>query len=178
METEGHRDHDAELVALLTSHQQALRLFVASLMPGDPSAADVVQQANSTIWRKRADFQLGSNFKAWIFTIARYEVLNYRKRQARDTSLVFSEDLEDTIASELPEQSDDLESRQLALRTCIEKLKPAQRDLIRHRYYKRTPLKDYADEIGRSVGSLKLTLHRIRNNLAACIENNMPREEV
>jgi RNA polymerase sigma-70 factor (ECF subfamily) len=85
--------------------------------------------------------------------------------------------MQDLIAAELPAQSDDLEDRQLALRSCMEQLKPAQRDLIWHRYFKGTPLKDYAREVGRSVGGLKVTLHRIRTALAACIESKMPANE-
>ncbi len=166
-------EHDAEIVALLTEHQAALRLYVASLLPGDPEAADVAQQANSTIWKKRADFEPGTHFKAWVFAVARYEVLNYRKSKARASRLVFSDEMEDLIATELPEQSDDLEERHDALRACLAKLKPAQRELIRHRYFRGTSLQDYADEIGRSVGGLKVTLHRIRTALAACIEQKL-----
>ena len=81
--------NDSEFVALLTEHQSSLRYYVASLLPGDSAAADVAQQANATIWKKRDDFELGTNFKAWIFSIARYEVLNYRKKDSRDR-LVFT----------------------------------------------------------------------------------------
>ena len=100
-------------------------------------------------------------------------MLNFRKRRARDARLVFSDEMEELIASELPEQPDDLEARQLALTGCLEQLKPAQRDLILHRYFKRTPLKDYAEEIGRSAAGLKVTLHRLRAALARCIENKL-----
>tara|TARA_R110002096_G_scaffold67332_13_gene163441 strand:+ start:4035 stop:4577 length:543 start_codon:yes stop_codon:yes gene_type:complete len=167
-------DQDSEFVALLTEHQAALRLYVVSLLPGDTAAADVAQQANSTIWRKRADFELGTNFKAWIFSIARFEVLNFRKRQAKDARrLVFSEELEDMIAEELPAQADDLAERQLALRGCLEGLKSGERELILTRYFKDTPLQEYANEIGRSVGGLKVTLHRLRNRLQTCIEQKL-----
>ncbi len=173
MENLQNDDPDSEIVSLLTSHQQALRLYVSSLLPGNPEAADVAQQANTTIWKKRGDFEPGTNFKAWAFSIARYEVLSYRKKQARDARLVFSDEMEEIFASELPHRVDDLEDRQMALRGCLEKLKPAQRELIRHRYFRRTPLKEYAEEIGRSVGGLKVTLHRIRNALAKCIDQKL-----
>ncbi|MEM0896829.1 MAG: sigma-70 family RNA polymerase sigma factor [Verrucomicrobiota bacterium] len=166
-------DPDSEFVSLLTEHQAALRLYVASLLPGEPSAADVAQQANTTIWRKREDFEIGTNFKAWIFSIARYEVLNFRKRQARDSRLVFSEELEDKFAEELPTLNLDLDERQAALRTCLKSLKPGDRELILQRYFKETPLKDYAAAIGRSAGGLKVTLHRLRNRLQKCIESKL-----
>ncbi|WP_197442912.1 sigma factor [Lignipirellula cremea] len=52
--------------------------------PGDAAAQDVAQQTSARIWEKRADFQPGAHFKAWAFSIARFEVLNYRKQQVRD----------------------------------------------------------------------------------------------
>ena len=117
---------------------------------------------------------MGTNFKAWIFSIARYEVLNFRKSQARDARrLVFSEVLENIIAEELPQHSNDFDDRQNALRGCLDKLRPADRELIQNRYFHKTPLAEYSAQIGRSVGSLKVTLHRLRNRLATCVESKI-----
>lgn len=78
--------------------------------------------------------------------------------------------MEDFIAAELPQRTDDLEERQIALRGCMEKLKPAKRELIRHRYLHRTPLADYAAAaIGRTADSLKISLFRLRKHLQKCI---------
>ncbi len=170
-------EHDAEMVSLLTRHQSALRLYVNSLLPGDPAADDVAQLANRTIWQKRDTFTPGTHFKAWIFSIARYEVKNHRKRQSRDQAqLVFAPALEDLIAEELPQQSADLEKQFRALRHCLSKLRAKDRELILHRYFHRTPLRDYADLINRSVGGLKVTLHRLRSSLADCITEQLAKE--
>ena len=170
-------DPDADLVALLTSHQSALRLYVQSLMPGDVAAADVTQQANTTIWKKREDFTPGTNFKAWIFAIARYEVLSHRKRLSRDQKrLVFGETLEDLIAEELPHHGRDLEAEHAALQACLSKLRAVDRELIHHRYQQRTPLKDYAAQVQRSAPGLRVTLYRIRNTLARCITKELAEE--
>ena len=166
-------DCDAEFITLLTSHQAALRLYIASLLPGNPEAADVAQQANVTIWSKRADFEPGTNFKAWIFAIARYKVLDFRKGKVRDSLLCFSDEMDEMIAEELPMVADDLDTRQVYLRECLHLLKPAQRELIQHRYFHRTPLEAYAKSIGRSAGGLRVTLHRLRETLARCIESKL-----
>ncbi len=162
-----------EFVQLLTEHQTALRLYVHSLLPGDANAADVAQQANTAIWKKRDNFELGTNFKAWIYSIARYEVLNYRKQQARDSRLVFGDELIEIFSEELPKLSDDMDERQSALRGCLEKLKTAERELITHRYFTDMPLDDYAAQTGRSPGGLKVSLHRIRTKLQSCIEHKL-----
>lgn len=170
---------ESALVACLTEAQLPLRLYVQSLLPGDPAAADVAQQTNATAWQKRSDFIVGTNFKAWIFAIARFEVLNYRKRLARDARLVFGEELENLLAEDLSNHDDQTEIRQQALKRCLDKLRPADRALLLHRYTTTAgTLEDYADKMGRSVGGLKVTLHRLRNVLLACIEKQMMVKEV
>ena len=164
---------DSSIVGLLTDCQLPLRLYVRALMPGDASAGDVIQQANAKIWEKRDEFEPGTNFKAWAMAIARYEVLNHRKRQARDSRLVFSSELEETVAAEMIQMGDDLAARQAALRECMKSLKPGNRELLILRYASRESLADFAKRMGRSVGGVKVTLHRLRNSLAECIERRL-----
>lgn len=167
-------EHESAFVAQLTDIQMPLRLYVQSLLPGDAAAHDVVQQANATLWKKREDFTLGTNFKAWAFSVARYEVLNHRKQQARDSRLVFGEELEQIFAEDLAERDDDTERRHEALKGCLEKLRPQDRELLLHRYTATAgTLNDFAERAGRSVGGLKVTLHRLRNALLGCIEKQL-----
>jgi RNA polymerase sigma-70 factor, ECF subfamily len=177
MSIPGAADRESRLVALLTEHQLPLLLYVRSLMPADPAARDVTQQANATIWQKRDEFELGTNFKAWAFSIARYEVLNHRKRQARDARMVFSDELEHTLAVELAETPTDVLDRHEALQLCLRKLADRDRALLLHRYSDAGPLDDFARKHGRSVGGLKVTLHRLRNTLSECIRRRLASRE-
>ncbi len=167
------REHESKIVESLTAIQLPLRIYIQSLLPGDSAAADVAQHANALIWKKRETFEIGTNFKAWAFAIARYEVLNYRKRQARDSMLVFSDELEETMADELAGHSDTIEHRHEVLKHCLEKLRPADRELLLHRYATAGTLQDYATRNGRSVGGLKVTLFRLRSALLLCINKGL-----
>lgn len=166
-------DQDAQFVSSLTDCQPAIAMYVRSLMPGDRSAADIVQQANAKIWERRADFEPGTNFRAWAMTMARYEVLNYRKQQARDSRLHFSDELESTIASEIEELDHDQTDRQQALRDCLAKMSGENQSLIFLRYESKESLTEFAARTRRSLGSLKVKLHRLRSSLATCIENRL-----
>ena len=171
-------NYQTEFVAQLTEIQLSLRLYVQSLLPGDAGAHDVVQQANAKLWQKRDEFAPGTNFKAWAFSVARYEVLNHRKQQARDSRLVFGEELEQVFANDLSEREDDTERRHEALRGCLEKLRQQDSELLLHRYTATAgTLDDFAQRMGRSVGGLKVTLHRLRNALLACIERKLATTE-
>ncbi len=170
--------HETDFVAQLTDIQLSLRLYVQSLMPGDAAALDVVQQANATLWRKRGDFATGTHFKAWAFSVARFEVLNHRKQQARDSRLLFGAELEQVLADDLIQHPDDIERRHEALQGCLKRLRPQDRELLMHRYTATAgSLDDFAQSIGRSVGGLKVTLHRLRNGLLSCIEKQLATTE-
>lgn len=166
-------DHDSHVVAQLTEIQLSLVLYVRSLMPGDGMAKDVAQQTNVKIWEKRSDYELGTNFRAWAFSIARFEVLSYRKRKARDNRLVFSADLQDSITDDLLSAESDLGPTHEALQRCLAKLQQQEKQLLLHRYASRDTLAEYANQVGRSVGGLKVTLHRLRNKLLDCIHRQL-----
>lgn len=166
-------DRDTQFVALLTEAQLPLSLYVRSLLPGNEMAKDIAQQANMKIWEKRDDFELGSNFKAWAFSIARYEVLSYRKQSARDARLTFSDDLQNAITHDLLSTQGNIAPMQEALQGCLSQLKPADRQLLLHRYAKPGTLAEYARQAGRSVGGLKVTLHRLRSRLLDCIHRKI-----
>ncbi len=177
MEPSNQSDDEAEFVAILTASQNAIALAVRALMPGDRCIDEVVQQTNAKLWQKRAEFEPGTNFRAWAAAVARYEVLNYRKQQARDARLKFSDELEHQIASEVGELHDDLLDRQLALRECLKELKTESRELLLSRYSRDETLAELASRVGRSVGGIKVTLCRLRTALSQCIQRRLNAEQ-
>ncbi len=60
-----------------------------------------------------------------------------------------------------------------ALTDCLGKLRPEDRDLVLHRYWKKTRLQDFAVIKGRSMNGLKVSLFRIRAALKKCIEKEI-----
>src|SRR6185295_13104725 len=93
------RSNDSEaFVRLMTEHQGRLFGYIFSLL-GDPDAAnDVLQEANVILWRDSREFRPGSNFKAWAFRVAHFQVMAFRQRQIRDR-LVFEDDMIEVLAS-------------------------------------------------------------------------------
>ncbi|HEY3888609.1 MAG TPA: sigma-70 family RNA polymerase sigma factor [Caulobacteraceae bacterium] len=78
--TDSWRD---DVVALIP----ALRAFAWSLSHNASDADDLVQETLIKAWSHRDRFELGTNLRAWLFTILRntyYTVVAHRRREVRD----------------------------------------------------------------------------------------------
>lgn len=159
-------------VTLMTGHQPNLRAFIVSLMPGSQDVDDVLQNTNAVLWQKRTRFKDGTNFTAWAFKIARYEVLNHRNRIKRDGLIVFTDRLIEVLTEMGPfEQTN--EEVLAALDGCLANLNEDQRDLVRARYTPGRSLEQHAEAVKKSPGSLRIALLRIRAILRDCIETKL-----
>ncbi len=171
-------DHSQDLqgyVELMIAHQDKLRAFIYSLMPNSPDVGDVLQNTNAVLWHKRDKFKEGTNFLAWAFKIARYQVQHQHGRSKRDGRLVFSDKLVNLIAESTPtDQSHD--RRMAALDGCLAKLTDKQRALIDERYTPGHTLEQHAANLGRTAGSLRIALHRIRDILKTCVQKTLAAE--
>ncbi|MFT5906643.1 MAG: RNA polymerase sigma-70 factor (ECF subfamily) [Cryomorphaceae bacterium] len=159
-------------IKLLTEYQGDLRAFIVSLMPGSSDVPDVLQETNVVLWNKRDSFELGTNFIAWSFQIARYEVHRHRDKIRRDQRIMFSDELVSLLSDDGPSSIGDDELH-AALDICLGKLTVSQSELIKERYTPGHSLEDYASRNGRSAGSLRIALLRIRESLKRCVEKNL-----
>lgn len=169
---------DHEFIRQLTLHQGSVLAYIRSLMPGCPGSQDVLQQTNIKLWEKKSDFVEGTNFKAWAFAVARFEVMSQRKRVRRDGWMLFGEQTAEAIASDLAEEEVDHDEVMHALECCLERLRPHDRELVQMRYASGAGLDDYAQKLDRSSGTLKSRLFRIRAALRRCIEENIQGREL
>lgn len=164
-----HSKQAQEFVHLLTSHQSALRAVILSLMPGQPGVSDVIQEVNLTLWEKMHQFEPGSNFRAWAFSIARYKVMEHRRKLKKDHALVFDDTLSHQLAETTSCSPDESERLHEALENCLNRLRPKEIELLKQRYAHSGSLKDYAETSNQSAGALRVTLYRLRIALRRCM---------
>lgn len=163
-------------VQLLVRHERGLRAFVRTLLPEAHHADEVVQETCLVLWRKFADFEPHSSFLNWACTVARFEVLKYRRKLARDRH-VFHVDLLAVLADEALDETGQRATEHRALDQCLEKLAPRQRELIQSCYAQGATIKQVAEHLGRSATALYKALNRIRLLLLDCIKVTVAREE-
>ena len=98
---------DPEQIALVqglfVQHLPALRGFVLSLVSDFSMVDDVVQETFLVITAKAGNFQRGTNFRAWAWTIARYKVLQTLEKNAPAPERFAPEILEALAAHETAE---------------------------------------------------------------------------
>lgn len=106
--------------------------------------------------------------------MARYKVLEHRRKEARRTELLIFDDELSTLLGEKAQNrsSDFLEDQRQALEHCLTKMSPDNQHLLKLRYTdKRGGLDKLAKETGRSNDSLRVTLCRLRESLRNCIKS-------
>lgn len=82
----------SDLLATIPS----LRAFALSLTQNSDKADDLVQETLVKAWDKHASFQMGTNLKAWLFTILRnefYSQMRKRGREVQDSDGIMTERL-------------------------------------------------------------------------------------
>ena len=157
-----------EFVGLMTEHQGRLFAYILSLL-GDPDRAnDVLQETNIVLWRQSREFRPGSNFKAWAFRVAHFQVMAFRQRQIRDR-LVFEDDLMDVLASAARETDEVFDARQELLTGCLAKLAPPHREMVRRRYSEGHSLSAIARDRDMTPNAVMQALFRIRQSLMQCV---------
>jgi RNA polymerase sigma-70 factor (ECF subfamily) len=157
-------------VQQLTACQSRLRGYILASLGNYANAADVLQRANLTLWKKAREFRPGAEFLPWALTITRYEILAYLRDHQRDRH-VFSDDVANLMLDAAANEVADPADRQVALRKCLEKLPHRSRDLLWQRYDDEKSIRQIATETKRSTDSVKCLFLRIRKTLERCIES-------
>jgi RNA polymerase sigma-70 factor (ECF subfamily) len=174
-ESEGGPEIDRrdELLTEITACQRPLFAYIRTLIGPGSDVDDILQEVNLILWRKRDEFDGRGRFLTWACHIAYLQVLAHCKRRRREQSVFFDEDVLEGLAGCLAQEVERLDVRVEALRECLAKLPPARRRVILRRYEGDGSVERMADELGRPVGSLKVSLYRIRRMLGDCIARTL-----
>lgn len=164
----------SDFVTQLTNIQVVLRGYIYTMIPNVSDIRDVLQNTNLYLWEHRDDFEKGTNFKAWAFSVARYRCFEHRNKMKKEGLKVFDEQLINLIEdAQYDWDASKSERKHHALAVCLTKLKAKDKDLITARYSTKTPLNEYSQYDGRSPGSLRVVLNRLRTVLRQCIDKKL-----
>ncbi|HEX3357984.1 MAG TPA: sigma-70 family RNA polymerase sigma factor [Tepidisphaeraceae bacterium] len=177
METNTTRQNAEGFIQQYTGCQSSLRAFVLSLVPHWADAEEITQRCSLIMWKKFDQFQPGTNFFAWACKIARLEVKEYRKRQARQR-VIFSDAFIDAVADEMAALSAELPARVHALQRCVEKLSAQNQELLRLHYEEGQSIQTVAQSVNRPLNAVYKAFSRVRQALHECIDRRLAAGDV
>ncbi len=159
---------------LLAGAQFELYAFICIIMEGENDASDVLQDTNLALWSHVERYDTSLPFLPWARSFAYNQVRAFRLKQSR-SRLVFDEELLDWFAEHAPSDSAH-EKRSVEalghLEMCLSKLAEEQRRILRLKYTEGASLREMASDLGCSVASVGVMLHRIRSALALCMKRH------
>lgn len=169
------RDQVAHVQALFLKQMPAMRGFVTSLVSDVTLVDDIIQESFLTVTAKAANYERGSNFRAWAFTIARYKTLQALDKRMTVKSR-FAEDVVEALSAH--ESAEDWETDRMVrhLGKCVETLAPKARKAIQLRYMQAHRPPEIARAMGWSIGSVNVALSRARAFLRDCVKRSLAAE--
>lgn len=164
-----------DVTVLITEIQPRLYGYILKRLADREQTLEVLQRTNLVLCRKADDYQIGSSFAAWAFTIAKFQVMAWRKSEGANR-LVFSDKVWTLIEQSLEEEVADVDDRIPALQHCLERLKPMDLELVQRRYRDGEQIQQIADKLAKSVDAIGMRLMRIRRQLAECVKRKQQSE--
>jgi RNA polymerase sigma-70 factor (ECF subfamily) len=151
-----------DLLAVLPS----LRAFAISLTGRHDQADDLVQDTIMKAWAKQEQFEMGTNMKAWLFTILRnelYSKLRKRGREVQDSDGIFTENM-----AQHPSQYGALDMQDF--KKALEKLPDEQREAIILVGASGFSYEEAAEICGCALGTIKSRVNRARQRLQELLQ--------
>lgn len=162
---------------IVRQFERPLRVWLATQAPPAIDVDDIAQRALIAAFSQIDEYQQGSNFSAWLFTIARYQLKSEltRLRRIADYHTRFAPEL---LQRELERRSNDSapelqQMRLTQLQSCVQSLNEQESRFLVWRYSDSLPLDQIASQSGRSVAAVKKQLWKIRRRLQDCVERRM-----
>lgn len=160
------KNGNAEAFGLLYDHYfEQIYRFIYLKVSHKEDAEDLVHQVFLQALKKIKDYEdIGFPFSSWLYKIARNEVVDFYRSKKTNTAL---EELENVLSSDDINIKDklDLKIQIEKVKEAIKKIKPEYQDVIIMRFIEDLSIKEVAEILDKTEGSIKLIQHRAINSL-------------
>jgi len=166
------QERTEEFLRLLTEHDRMFSIYVTGLVQPLQDAQDILQEGKIVMWRHFGKFKSGTNFLAWGRKILLRQILAYRRKMKHRRHGQLNEDILVMLDAEMDSAMREKRwvEREQALRSCLRKLPPKQRELIEQRYRDEASIEKISRQTDKSETAVYQLLYRIRKALQDCVE--------
>lgn len=158
---------------IVDAFEGRVRAVVAAMVPDPNLVPDMTQEVFVIAYQRLGSYQAGTNFAAWLRTIARNVAQNERRRWYRRRQMEegFRTEIADRVEPHIDRMLEEGMPEDLlhALTDCVTRLQGKSREVMEGFYYQDRPLQDLASRLQISANSAKVILHRARQALGSCL---------
>ncbi len=151
--------HNEAYALLVRRYERPVRAVAISIIKSPHTADDIAQEAFVRAWQQLPKLRNPKVFGPWLMKITQRCAIDWLRKQQ---SLKYSDSLDQMAAHDRNGQLD--EKNQHLLET-IGKLPEAERQVVMLRYFGPHSVRDLADIVGRSVGTVTKQLSRAHRRL-------------
>ncbi|MDF1851971.1 MAG: sigma-70 family RNA polymerase sigma factor [Verrucomicrobiales bacterium] len=161
---------DAQVRCFLESRSM-IQAHIRSLVRNASLADDLFQEVWMRFERVTRRGEQIENVTAWCRAAARLVALESWRKQGRELSLAESKlsELVDQAYAEQDGREDYWKAHRSALAVCLEALPERSRELVSRFYHREQSVAQIAQALGRTEGSIKTALCRVRKSLGDCV---------
>ena len=166
------RGNESALETLIRRYGSALLGYLTRMTCSREQAEDLFQETFVRVHTRAATFEGRGRFKAWLFSIATRQAVDFLRRARRAPTVPLQDEesgsLLDSLPSGDPSPSDAAEQAEQAamVQRAIGKLPPRQRATLLLAYFEGLSYPDVAKTMGCSVGTVKTQMSRALHTLA------------
>lgn len=138
-----------------------LKRYLYRRVADEGAREDVLQEILLSVHKARHTFDPNLSYKTWLFSIARFRLIDYYRKSNRQRSREISQDsFEDFFTQEegAERETDRLDPE--VLLKALDALPPAQKEAVDRLKYREQSVREAAEAMGRTESSVKVLAHR------------------
>lgn len=168
--------NDNDIAKAVVENDLSLRAFVSVSIRNSSAVDDVMQEIWKAAVTKIKRYDSSRPFRAWLFGIAKMQVLKWRQSAARNRECLLPEVI-DVVAVTALENTDETDYRLSIMKTCLGKLSSSDCEMLNLKYYHGMRLTDIAQKLGKNVAAVEMAATRARRNLKNLMDKAIRVEE-
>ncbi len=153
---------------LIVSNQKKIFAYILSIISNHADAEDLLQETLAIMWEKFDSYEAGTDFAAWGVAIARFRILNFRKKH----KAFLSNEVIEILEQETAERLDGLDDQLDILKECIKKLSLKDKKLLKMRYERDLTFEKIAGQFGLTASGICRAISRTHLRLTQCLRRN------
>ncbi len=167
---------DTEAFAgLVRLFQESVWRIAAAMLRDRDATENLVQQVFVDAYLHLDQYEPGTDFGAWIRTVARNRLRKELRTAGREDRRLatYRERLAERLKAEAGDHHDDSDAYMAALRGCRQLLPPRDAAVLKMRYEKGMSFEQIAEKQGQTPEAVQRMISRIRFRLRDCIQNKL-----